>query len=58
MGLDLVNFAKESKSNFATNRKLRLWLKKVKPKVLDLQFEEYHDEAFSEIVVRRQAQYF
>ena len=49
MGLDLVNFAKESKSHFATNRKLRLWLKKVKPKVLDLQFEEYHDEAFSEI---------
>ena len=49
MEIDLVNFTKESKSAFASNRKLRLWLKKVKPKELDEEFERNHEEVFSKI---------
>jgi Fe-S-cluster containining protein len=45
--IDLQNFTKESKSGFATNRKLRLWLKKVKPKELDAKFERTHNDVFS-----------
>lgn len=47
MKIDLKNFEKESKSGFASNRKLRLWLKKVKPKELDEVFEQNHEDVFS-----------
>jgi uncharacterized protein len=49
VNIDLENFNKESKSGFSANRKLRLWLKKIKPKELDDQFEQNHKDVFSKI---------
>lgn len=49
MEVDLVAFFKESKSAFPANKKLRLRLRKVKPKELDSQFENLHEKVFSEL---------
>ena len=49
MEIDLENFGKESRSEYSSNQKLKARLRRVKPKILDEQFEELHDEVFKEI---------
>lgn len=49
MEVDLHAFAKESKSAFSANKKLRERLRKVKSKELDLHFETLHEKVFSEL---------
>lgn len=49
MELDLESFRKESKSDFAFNQKIKVKLKKIKPKDLDAKFEELHDQVFEEV---------
>jgi Fe-S-cluster containining protein len=47
--IDLDSFASESKSEFASNKKLKERLRRVKSKELDQKFEVLHDSAFQEI---------
>lgn len=47
--MDLDSFKKESRSDYPGNKKLLDRLKRLKPKELDQQFEEYHEEVFEEI---------
>lgn len=49
MKLDLDKFAKEGKSDFPANRKLKEKLKKTKPKDLDARFHRLHEQVFAEI---------
>lgn len=49
MVLDLEAFARDSKSAFRVNKKLRHRLHQVKSKELDLQFEKLHEKVFSQI---------
>lgn len=49
MEIDLENFRRDSKSDFAANQKLKARLKKNKPKELDEKFEVLHDEVFQNI---------
>ena len=49
MKIDLDSFTAESKSEFASNKKLKERLRKVKSKELDKKFEVIHDSAFQEI---------
>ena len=46
---DLNIFRKESKSNFASNQKIKNRLKKIKPKELDEKFEKLHEQVFEEL---------
>jgi len=47
--IDLNNFGAESKSEFASNKKLKERLRKVKPKELDKKFAVLHSSVFEEI---------
>lgn len=47
--MDLELFQRESKSDFPANKKLKDRLRKVKPKKLDEEFENLHEEVFEEI---------
>jgi uncharacterized protein len=47
--IDLQKFAKESKSEYPANKKLRDKLKKTKPKSLDETFHSLHEEVFSNL---------
>lgn len=49
MKIDLDSFESESKSEFASNKKLKERLRKVKPKELDQKFEVLHDSVFEEV---------
>lgn len=49
MKLDLDKFAKEGKSDFPANRKLKEKLKKTKSKDLDARFHRLHEQVFAEI---------
>jgi len=47
--IDLKSFEQDSKSEFASNKKLKNRLKKIKSKQLDDDFEKLHDQVFKEI---------
>jgi Fe-S-cluster containining protein len=47
--IDLEKFFKDSKSEFPANKKLKEKLKKTKPKHLDADFHQNHEEVFSSI---------
>lgn len=49
MKIDLDKFSKESKSDFHSNRKLKEKLKKTKPKELDANFHQLHEQIFEDI---------
>lgn len=47
--VDLKKFGQESKSEYLSNKKLKEKLKKTKPRNLDEQFHQLHEEAFEQI---------
>lgn len=47
--MDLKLFEKESKSEYPSNKKLKDRLRKAKPRKLDAEFGELHEEVFEEI---------
>ena len=47
--IDLEKFGFESKSEFPSNKKLKDKLKKTKPRNLDAQFHQLHEQVFEEI---------
>lgn len=47
--VDLKKFGQESKSEYPSNKKLKEKLKKTKPRNLDEQFHQLHEETFEQI---------
>lgn len=47
--VDLKKFGQESKSEYLSNKKLKEKLKKTKPRNLDEQFHQLHEEAFEQV---------
>jgi Fe-S-cluster containining protein len=47
--INLEKFSKESKSEFPANRKLKEKLKKIKPRNLDADFHQNHEEVFASL---------
>ena len=49
MSLDLEKFARESKSEFPANKRVKDKIKATRPKSLDEKFHQAHDEVFSQV---------